>query len=70
MEVLRHGNTYKEIECNECGALLSYCDRDIKKAHISEYHFDTWHDVYTKYVVCPECDAMIKLERLVDGEDL
>ena len=51
MEVLRHGNTYKEVECTKCGALLSYCKTDIKS-------FDFTH----KHVICPECNAMVGLK--------
>lgn len=53
MKVLRHGNTYKEIECKKCGALLSYCKVDIK---IEEY-------MHTKYISCPECGKIITLKK-------
>ena len=69
MEVLRHGNTYKETECSECGALLSYCGSDIKKGYINESLFNIWHNVYTEYVICPECNIMIKLKRIIDGDE-
>ena len=39
MEVIKHGNTYKEKECPGCGALLSYCNADIKKVIYGKVEF-------------------------------
>ena len=39
MEVIKHGNTYKEVECPGCRALLSYCKGDIKTKFIEDEVF-------------------------------
>lgn len=70
MEVLRHGNTYKEIECDKCGALLSYCESDIKKDHTSKCYSGEISRTCKTYVTCPECHKMITLSLVVNGEEM
>ena len=56
MEVLKHGNRYKEIECLKCGALLSYCNSDIR---------GYWKGrSYTELIICPECNERIILKQI------
>lgn len=55
MEVLRHGNTYREVECKKCGALLSYCDKDLQQ-YVAMIGSDR---IYKKGITCPECRAII-----------
>lgn len=63
MEVIRHGNTYKEVECKECGALLSCCERDIKSYEglLPRIYNNVLYYIETFYVVCPECNNKIEL---------
>ena len=61
MEVLRHGNTYKEIVCPKCNALLSYCKNDIKEYSDYEEYFGEMHLFYAEYIICPECKKKINL---------
>ena len=62
MEVIRHGNTYKEIKCPRCGAILSYCYTDIKTDNRREtYYNGEYHYSYRKYINCPECEGKIEL---------
>ena len=71
MEVLRHGNTYKEIGCKNCGALLSYCKTDITKISKCEEVFGgDWHSSDEKCIYCPECNSKIILSLIVDGEKI
>ena len=67
MEVLRHGNTYKEIECPKCGALLSYCDRDIHYFNSSIEYDGEIHFLEKLYVICPECKDFVNIQWLLDG---
>lgn len=70
MEVIRHGNTYKEIECKRCTALLSYCAADIKDGDSrTDYYNDSWHYFQRKYIVCPECKEQINISWIVDGKE-
>ena len=66
MEVIKHGNTYKEVECKKCNALLSYCESDIKKN--THHDFWDWNDHWTTelYIICPECGTKIELKHLTD----
>ncbi len=70
MKVIKHGNTYKEIECPKCGALLSYCTKDIEIDDRSDEVFCVWHDYYEEYIICPECEEKITIYKKVDGEVL
>lgn len=71
MEVLRHGNTYREVECKKCCALLSYSTGDIKvRDHSGEVFGGDFHSNIKKYITCPECKEEIVLSWLVDGEEI
>lgn len=70
MEVLRHGNTYKEIGCKNCDALLYYCKADIKELSKCEEVFGGWYSRDEKYICCPECNSKIILSLIVDGEKI
>ena len=70
MEVIKHGNTYKEIECTKCKALLSYCEADIKgEGYGDSYFIESKRNTYEKYVTCPECRKKIMLSFIIDGEE-
>lgn len=71
MEVIKHGNTYKEVECAKCGALLSYCKTDIKKKYQHEEYIGDgyFHYSYRQYIVCPECNCDIELSWIIDGKE-
>lgn len=69
MEVIKHGNTYKEVECPGCGALLSYCKGDIKTKFIEEEVFGEWHSSSKKWIICPECKNEIIFSFIIDGEE-
>lgn len=69
MKVLKHGNTYREKECPGCGALLSYCETDIKSNHYKDYDNFKDHWLTMKYIKCPECNGQINLKFFVDGEE-
>jgi DNA-directed RNA polymerase subunit RPC12/RpoP len=68
MEVLKHGNTYKEVECKGCGALLSYCKLDIEKQEYFDGLFKEVY-VYKEYIMCPECKNRIILKYKINGDD-
>lgn len=58
IKILREGNK-RQVECEECGALLSYQQEDIKK---EEYSLSQTASYYEKYIVCPQCKNKIILE--------
>ena len=70
MEVLKHGNTYNEIECKKCGALLSYNKKDIKVSRGCDDYFGVIHSWCMEYFYCPECQTQIVLCNYIDGEDV
>ena len=67
MEVIRHGNTYKEAECKKCNALLSYCKVDIQSWRDEYYYSGEMCLVERQFIECPECKTQITLAYLVDG---
>ena len=69
MNVLKHGNTYREIECKNCGALLSYCLSEVIKKSNWDDSFGEWHGFYKEYIICPECKKEIVFSFVVDGEE-
>ena len=69
MEVIRHGNTYKEVECKKCNALLSYHFSDIKTEFNCDEYFGEIHTSSRKWIVCPECKNQINISWKIDGEE-
>ena len=64
MQVIKHGNTYKEIECPKCNAWLSYCDSDIEsRCDMGNYHGQLY-TISKEWIVCPECYEKIVLKSL------
>lgn len=58
IEIIKAG-TKNQIECNNCGALLSYTTEDIKQ----EEKFIGQRDSYIqKYIPCPQCKNKIVLQ--------
>lgn len=70
MKVLKHGNTYLEIECDKCGALLGCSASDIYKDFYTEEMFGMFHTVEKTYFTCPECGEKIYITYIIDGEDM
>lgn len=67
MEVLKHGNTYNEVECPECTALLSYYKGDIQHdVVVGEVFGGDWYSSHRKYIVCQECKKKIVLSWITD----
>lgn len=62
MEVLRHGNTYREVECKKCCALLSYCEADVKIIYDDEMKDGEWVNNDIRYIYCPECKNTIWIQ--------
>lgn len=55
--------TRRNVECINCGAILSYEDEDIKQGTnkaISSVDFQKFGVPY-KYIICPECGQEIQL---------
>lgn len=63
MIVLYHGNTYKEILCDNCHAILGYTKKDIEtrisKAIIGN---TVVRKTYESYIACPECKCKITVD--------
>jgi ribosomal protein S27E len=58
IEIIKQG-TKNRVECNNCGALLSYMLEDIKE----EEKYVTQRDSYAqKYLKCPQCNNKIVLQ--------
>lgn len=70
MEVIKHGNTYKETECKKCGALLSYCKSDIKINSGCDDYFGEIHSYHEEYIKCLDCGKKIILCSYIDGEKI
>lgn len=58
IQILKPG-TKNRIECNYCGALLSYDKEDIKH---EEMHFGPMDFAIKNYIVCPQCKTKVVLE--------
>ena len=58
IKILREGNK-KQVECNDCGALLQYEGEDI---HCEEIYTSPMKYYNRRYITCPQCKNKIILE--------
>lgn len=62
IEVLEKG-TRKQCECENCGAVLSYEEKDIKGNKIKFLDKTTFLPLrFPKYIICPQCNQKIEIE--------
>ena len=54
MKVIKHGSTYSQATCQECGCIFGYSEVDLYR----DYHYGD--DIYTRFtqVRCPECNSI------------
>ena len=56
IEVVKHGNRIKTIECSECRCVYNYnIDENICEEYYNPYKYTTEHVKLYDYVKCPEC---------------
>ena len=67
MKVLSHGNTYREIECQDCGAHIGYSYRDIEHKIMRDAYNSSVHETATEFIYCPECGCRLVLSLKIDG---
>lgn len=67
MQVLKHGNTYEELECQLCKAQIGYTQRDIEHSVMHDAYNGNTHETITEYLYCPECGCRIVLTLKIDG---
>jgi len=69
MEILKHGNTYKTIECQDCGACVGYSYRDVEHKIMRDAYNHAIHETATEFIYCPECGCRLVLSLKIDGVD-
>jgi DNA-directed RNA polymerase subunit RPC12/RpoP len=65
MRIVKHGNTWKTVECKNCGAVLEYSQGDILTTSFMD---DAW-GFYSECdsITCPDCKEKIILnERTIE----
>ena len=67
MQVIKHGNTYQELDCIMCGALIGVADKDIEHTVAHDAYGGAVHETVTEFVYCPECGCRIVLSLFIDG---
>ena len=55
--------TRKNVECANCGALLSYEEEDVKRSATKTFSGTAYDpfNTYKNYIICPECGEEITL---------
>ena len=65
MQVIKHGNTYKKIECSKCNAILEFGAADIITHSFHDDGFGYYHE--WDMIKCPDCGFEIILnERTIE----
>lgn len=67
MEILKHGETYREIECEKCRAYVGYSYRDIEHKLMNDAYNGKIHETISEFIYCPECGCRIVLSLKIDG---
>jgi len=60
MKVLEHGNTYEQIRCPHCHALLEYSKADIVTKETESEFTSDW--IFYEYIICLDCNNSIILK--------
>ena len=69
MEIIKHGKTYQEIECNSCKAVIGFSYRDIEHKVMRDAYNDQVHETVSEFIYCPECGCRLVLSLKIDGVD-
>ena len=67
MEIIKHGETYKELTCGNCKALLGYSYRDVEHSVEKDTFNNQVHETISEFFYCPECGCRIVLSLKIDG---
>ena len=67
MQVIKHGNTYQELDCIMCGAVIGVAHKDIEHTVAHDAYSGAVHETITEFVYCPECGCRIVLSLSIDG---
>ena len=66
MKVLKHGNTYNEMECPKCHCIFEYVRTDIdyiQTGAVKGKGFMLKKEFTESVVHCPECNAWITINK-------
>lgn len=67
MEILKHGKTYDERTCEDCGAHIGFSYRDIEHKTMHDAYNAEVHETITEFIYCPECGCRLVLSLKIDG---
>lgn len=67
MNIIKHGSTYKTIECEMCKAQIGYAYRDVEHKLLNDAYNGQVHETVTEFIYCPECGCRIVLTLKIDG---
>lgn len=62
-KIIQHGDTYHEIQCRKCKAVIGYLDKEVKKEYVGIG--ENW--CTETYLECPECDKFLFYKKIVNG---
>lgn len=67
MEIIEHGSTYQELECEMCKAKIGFSYRDIEHKIVNDAYNGQVHETVSEFIYCPECGCRIVLSLKIDG---
>ena len=68
MIILKHGKTYGEKDCLNCGAVIGYAERDVEHKTMHDAYNGNLHETSSTFIYCPECGCRLVLSLKIDGE--
>lgn len=69
MEVIKHGKTFRETECEYCGAQIGFANRDVEHTVAKDAYGGKIHETISEFIYCPECGCRLILSLKIDGVD-
>lgn len=69
MEIFKHGKTFAEKKCDNCGAELGFTYRDIEHKTMTDVYNGKTHTTTTDFIYCPECGSRLVLFLTIDGNE-
>lgn len=71
-DILKHGSKYRYAKCFNCSAEFGFLEKEITRRD-NDTHPDVFGEAhfYTEeYMVCPECNRILYIKKVLDGKDI
>lgn len=71
-DILKHGSKYRYAKCFNCDAEFGFLEKEITRKDSGTHpdFFGETHFYAEEYMVCPECNRILYIKKVLDGKDI